>query len=327
MRFKTAGRNPVEAEQRTDPGTPPVAAELWTQGPALTTKALTVGLWALLACGPISLVVAILHSDPVIPPASAPAPSAGEVAVVGESAVQAVRAWLSATRDDPGVATQIYPQLQSAALPKIAATVTAASIAELAEDAPGVWSVTVGVDASWPDKNGTAGNPMRLYFEVPVATTGNGAASPIALPAPVPAPQSVVGVELSYQNGLPTTSVLGASVGEFLTALLAGQGDISRYTTPGTQITAVTPAPFTAVEVRRMWAVDRFDATTVPEDGKSAQILVDATVTTIEGIELATQYRLEITARAGRWEINQMQGNPAVRADNDSAPTTEGAQP
>lgn len=334
MSLKT--RKDVEVDQRASSGQPDVDAppelasgESWTQGPALTTKALTVALWAVLACGPLALAANLLQPDPVIPAAAEPAPSAGEVAVVGESAVQAVRVWLSATRENPGAAAEVYPQLQSASLPKVSATVSAASVAELSKEAPGVWSVTVGVDAAWPDETGTAGNPARLYFEVPVATAGNGAAaSPVALPAPVPAPEAVVGVQLSYQSGLPANSVLGTSVGEFLTALLAGQGDVGRYITPGAQIAAVTPAPFTAVEVRRVWAADRFDATAVPQDGQRAQVLVDATVTPAEGVDLATQYRLELTARAGRWEISQMQGNPAVRADSDAtAPTTEGAQP
>jgi hypothetical protein len=214
-------------------------------------------------------------------------------------------------------------------LPKTAASVSATSVAAVEVDAPGVWSVTVGVDARWPDGAGNLAGAQRLYFEVPVAAAGGGrGASVIALPASVPAPQQVSGVSLRYQTGLPTNSALGTTVGEFLEALLTGAGDVSRYVTPGTDITAVTPAPFTAIEMRRVWATDRLDPSAVPTDGKTAQVLVDAAVTPVAGVELATQYRLELTARAGRWEISQMQGNPAVNVDPDAtAPTPEGANP
>lgn len=313
---------------------PPVApahavTERWTQGSSLTTRGLTVVLWAVVACGPLALATSALRPDPAPPAAVEPAPPAGEVAVVGESAVQAVRSWLTATREQPGAVMEIYPQLQTSALPEIGAIVSAASVAAVAVQAPGVWSVTVGVDATWPAEDTDGVVTLRLYFEVPVASAGDGlAASPIALPAPVAAPQRVAGVELEYRSGLSTSSELGTTVGEYLQALLTGQGDVSRYVTPGAEITAIAPAPFTGVEVRRVWATEPLDPSATPEDGQTAQVLVDAAVTPVNGVELVTQYRLQLTARAGRWEISQMQGNPAVRADADApAPTTEGANP
>ncbi|GIG29287.1 conjugal transfer protein [Cellulomonas marina] len=321
---------PVEEVEETAASTLPVAeTQAWSGGSALATRAGTAVLWALLACGPLGLAVNALEPAAQVQAAVDPAPLPGEVAVVGESAVQAVSGWLTATREDAGAASGIYPELKASALPKAAATITDASVATLRLEAPGVWSVTVGVDASWPDE---AGNPLpaqRLYFEVPVAAAGDGtAASVLALPAPVPAPQPVGDAELRYQTGLPANSALGTTVGEFLQALLTGQGDVSRYVTPGAEITAVTPAPFSAVDVRRVWATEQLDTSATPDDGQTAQVLVDSAVTPTSGVELATQYRLKLTARAGRWEISQMQSNPVVRAESGaSAPTTEGALP
>lgn len=318
---------PVE---ETAASTPPVAeTQAWSGGSALATKAGTAVLWAFLACGPLALAVNALEPAVQVQAAVDPAPPPGEVAVVGETAVQAVSRWLTATREDAGAASGIYPQLKASALPKAAAIITDASVATLRLDAPGVWSVTVGVNGTWPDEAGNTLPAQRLYFEVPVAAAGDGtAASVLALPAPVPAPQPVGDAELRYQTGLPANSALGTTVGEFLQALLTGQGDVSRYVTPGAEISAVTPAPFSAVDVRRVWATEQLDASATPDDGQTAQVLVDAAVTPTSGVELATQYRLELTARAGRWEISQMQGNPVVRAQSGaSATTTEGALP
>ncbi len=329
-RKRATRATPVEQVDEAAGSKLPVAeTQAWSGGSALATKAGTAVLWVLLASGPLALAVHALEPATQVHAAVDPAPAPGEVAVVGESAVQAVSAWLTATREDGAAAGDIYPELKASALPKAAATITDASVATLRLEAPGVWSVTVGVDASWPDE---AGNPVpaqRLYFEVPVASAGDGlAASVLALPAPVPAPAQVGGAELRYQTGLGANSALGTTVGEFLQALLSGQGDVSRYVTPGAAITAVSPAPFSAVDVRRVWAAEQLDASATPDDGQTAQVLVDATVTPSSGVELTTQYRLELTARAGRWEISQMQGNPVVRAQSSaSAPTTEGALP
>jgi len=309
----------------------PVAhADSWTHGTSLTTRALAGALWALLACGPIALGAQMLAADPpaTVTAESGPAPT--EVAAAGESAVSAVRTWLTATRDAPDAVLSLYPALQSSALPKVAASVSASSVAALHLEAAGVWSVTVGVDVGWPDAEGQLSAATRLYFEVPIATAGDDgtAASPIALPAPVAAPAQVTGVQLRYQASLSTNSALGTTVGEFLAALLTGQGDVGRYITPGAAIASVTPAPFAAVELRRVWATDQIDPSAVPQDGATVQVLVDATLIPAAGSQLTTQYRFELTARAGRWEITQIQGNPAVRVDHDaSASTTEGANP
>lgn len=318
-----------EVDSPAGPTLPVAETQAWSGGSALATKAGTAVLWALIACGPLAFVVNALEPATQVHTVVDPAPAPGEVAVVGESAVRAISGWLTATREDASAATGIYPELKASALPKAAATIRDASVATLQLEAPGVWSVTVGVDASWPDEAGNLLPAQRLYFEVPVAAAGHGtAASVLALPAPVPAPQPVADAELRYQTGLAANSALGTTVGEFLQALLTGQGDVSRYVTPGAAITAVTPATFSAVDVRRVWATEQLDASATPDDGQTAQVLVDAAVTPSSGVELATQYRLELTARAGRWEISQMQGNPVVRADSSaSAPTTEGALP
>lgn len=220
------------------------------------------------------------------------------------------------------------------------------------------WQVTVAADVAEPGAEG-ATVMVRRYFAVPVleqptqaaSSTGRGATSAaktqdeaadlataagqngtrlraLTLPQPTTGPSSGEGADLDYSQQISLTSALGASTGEFLNAYLAGQGDISRYLSPGVQVQAVTPKAYAAVNVTQVYArqgdadssggpstgqTAALDTTQDdPEDGARAQVLVTATLTGLNQQQTGAQFALALTARAGRWEVSGVQTVPAL---------------
>lgn len=112
----------------------------------------------------------------------------------------------------------------------------------------------------------------------------------------------------------------------FLSAYLSGQGDITRYLKPGVGISAITPAPYTAVKVVDISA-DR-EIPSKPAEGAVAKVAANAYAMTGEN-PLAVRYTLTITARAGRWEISALDLTPATLKPSNQIPqtTTKGTAP
>ncbi|WP_298462057.1 conjugal transfer protein [uncultured Cellulomonas sp.] len=311
--LKARRRSPASQEPEAAAESPAVAsAQTWTNGPSLMTKAASVALWGCLLCGPVALGVAAtaVAGGEGAPVAVAAPVAPGQVMAVGDSAVTTVSTWLTATRSDGAALQAIYPAAQWSTLPEVAPELRAGAVADVVDVGQGVWSVTVGVDV----RTSEADAWVRRYYEVPVAavTTAQGSmAQPLTLPAIVPAPGDETGAAVAYPVAQSSTGPLGSASGDFLRALLAGQGDITRYTSPGTSISAVTPAAFDEVVVRTVMSSEQVEDVGAPADGRTAQVLVEVVCGTGDGAVTA-QYRLAFTARAGRWEVTRMQGTPVL---------------
>lgn len=289
---------------------PPEVLE-WTQGPVLVTKAWAVLLGLAVAAGPVALALVLLR-----PAATGPAETGGDAdfaasATASERALELVETWLRADRDDH----QLVDSLTSAAvgsLPEAGLTIRDSSVASVAPTSADTWSVTVGVDVAEPAP-GAAPPPegeapalvwVRRYFQVPVQVvqaSGSTAVEAIALPAPVPAPATAPAPDLDYPRTISPTSAAGESVGSFLSALVAGQGEISRYTRPGYDISAVSPAPYTAVTVKSLSG--SHEVTDDPAEGDGSYVLATVELTRPDGQKTTAQYALTLIARDGRWEV------------------------
>ncbi|MGW4274337.1 conjugal transfer protein [Streptomyces similanensis] len=147
------------------------------------------------------------------------------------------------------------------------------------------------------------GNGSVRYYAVPVAfdSTGSsftvpGAPGVVAGPARAEVPKS------SYTVTVPEGG-LSSAVGEFLTAYLTGAGEVDRYLAPGVNLTAVSPAPYTAVAVQQVSAVD--------EAAAAEQVLADGTrvrvLASVEARDATGRWPLAhertLKARSGRWEV------------------------
>lgn len=153
---------------------------------------------------------------------------------------------------------------------------------------------------------------VQRWWQVVLRTdTSSGALSVVGLPAPIAAPGAVKAdttFEYPKQVGDPAAR---AAVQEFLTAYLAGSGEVSRYTAPGSSITAVTPAPYSKVLVQNLNATDEMSAKTAVKDGTEVQVLVTAQLDHGASSQTST-YFLTMASRAGRWEVKSIDTTPKI---------------
>ncbi|GAB3166155.1 hypothetical protein GCM10027059_24820 [Myceligenerans halotolerans] len=220
------------------------------------------------------------------------------------------------------------------------------------------WMITVGVDVAEPapgtavpaadDGSGEAGSSgdgegsgensadgsessepvlvwVRRYFQVPVMVQRPAdedeplAVAALALPSPVPGPSAADAPGLDYPRTIAVTSEAGESVAAFLGALVAGEGEITRYLRPGTAIQPVMPPPYTAVSVRSIGG--SHEISDQPSDGDGTHALVTAELTRPDGEKTTAQYVLTLVARDGRWEVSGL--DQAVRTETPVAGSGE----
>ncbi|MGW1767603.1 conjugal transfer protein [Streptomyces sp. NPDC002073] len=175
------------------------------------------------------------------------------------------------------------------------------------------WTVVVAAISEQPAPEGAAAavaaGPVVRYFAVagtggkdggPVRITG--APGEVAAPAAAPAGKDV------FTRPAPSGGVLAVSLGEFMRAYLGGsQGaGVERYLSPGVSI-QVPAAAYVDVEVEDVAADNEAAvAESVPADGARARVRVRVVAQDAAGVRWPLMYRLVVTARAGRWEITEL---------------------
>lgn len=313
----------------------------WSSGAQANTSALLRWCaWALLILGPLLAGAAWVAAPsgtgtPVAPAPSAPS-TAGSQGSAG-FAVLFVDAYLRAGEGDQEQLVAYYPDATGIRLEGEPGRRTGQqlTVVRLRQTSPGIWSVTVAarVRESGPSAASTPKSPSaekqqeaapaveRLrYFQIPVATTVTGGTSgyvALSMPAEVAAPPRVASPELLYgpQRPAAPSDPRTQAVTEFLTAYLTGRaGDIDRYLAPGTRITPISPAPYTGIAVDHLAVEGERGGeatTTVPADGTRLRLLVSLRATGSDTVRRPLAYALTLTARAGRWEIAELDGAPS----------------
>jgi hypothetical protein len=263
-----------------------------------------VAVWTLIATGPVALCVAVASTPATVAAAPTAKPTAVRTATPatdpGGYAQVFLGAWLRSSADDETsaqarLARSMAPDVE---LPAPAAGAHSAPQAvtavRSAQRGTGAWSVTVAAQY---------GNGSVRYYAVPVASgstgssfTVTGAPSVVAGPIRAQVPKS------SYAVTVPEGD-LSSAVGEFLTAYLTGAGEVDRYLAPGVKLTAVSPAPYTAVAVQEVSAAEGAAvAEQVPADGTTVRVLASVEARDAEG-RWPLAYELTLKARSGRWEV------------------------
>ncbi|MCD9904675.1 conjugal transfer protein [Streptomyces sp. MT29] len=326
----------------------------WSSGAqANTSTLLRWGAWALLILGPLLAGAAFVATPSSTGTKAAPVPSAPSTAGSQGSAgfaVLFVDAYLRAGEGDQDQLAAYYPDAAGIRLEGAPGRRTGQqlTVVRLRQTSPGIWSVTVAarVRESAPspapttksasaEKQQEAVPAERLrYFQVPVATTVTGGTSgyiALSMPAEVAAPPRATSPELLYGPQRPAApgDPRTQAVTEFLTAYLTGRaGDIDRYLAPGTRITPISPAPYTGIAVDHLAVEGERGGeatTTVPADGTRLRLLVSLRATGSDTIRRPLAYALTLTARAGRWEIAELDGAPTpapAATAASAAPTT-----
>lgn len=271
-------------------------------------------LWTVIAAGPVALVAAVASAaaSPTVMAASAAEPAAVRTtAAAADPAGYAqvfVSSWLQASSEDETTAQARRAQSMApdVELPSPAADAPAApalvTAVRSARRGDGVWSVTVAAQET--------GGRLR-YYAVPVAADASGASFTVTgAPAVVAGPSRATVAKSPYGVKVPQGD-LSAAVGEFLAAYLAGVGEVDRYLAPGVRMAALSPAPYTAVTVEEVWAVEEAAAAeSVAPDGTRVRAVVRVEAQGAGG-RWPLAYELTLAARSGRWEVAALDSGAA----------------
>ncbi|MEV2256505.1 conjugal transfer protein [Streptomyces sp. NPDC050147] len=259
------------------------------------------GVWAALAAGPLALAVAISQpsATSAAPPASKPQRTERMASVADPSgyAAQFLDAWLRSSDDASSeAARRAQSMAPDVTLPSLEEGAPAPRRVTPVRSIPkkgGQWSVTVAAQYA---------HAVR-YFAVPAITAaGGGSFAVTAPPALVAAPALHAAPESAYGVTVEE-GPLTATAGEFLSAYLAGRGEVGRYLAPGVRMPALSPAAARSVEVEDVLAREESAAgETVPRDGTRVHVLVTVEARDGSG-RWPLAYELTLSSRGGRWEI------------------------
>ena len=290
----------------------------WRLTPALTVRILHIVLWLLVFSGPATalLVAARVSSlgaqlDAVTAGAAVDLPA--DTAGAEGPAELFVAAYLSAGEDS---IAGLEAFLEGVSLEGVeggswSATRTVSLGAE--EVAPGYIAVTVAAEVVAEDLN-SGGTPSWVsvgtrFYSIGVAETSTGwtvTGLPALLPAPPIADSPAMLVD--RLDGLDAAPGLAEMLSRFFSAYLAGDGELTRYTSPTSDIASVQPSPFAGVEVVAAGMAATADGATnvavvvrAADSAKRAQLL---------------EYSLIVSQRDGRWEVSDLLPAPPLAPTN-----------
>ncbi|NGN63191.1 conjugal transfer protein [Streptomyces sp. A7024] len=290
-------------------------------------------LWTLIITSPLLALAAFAQasnggSSPAAKPAPAKAASSSDGSGAAGFAELFVTAYTAAGRGQESSLVPYYPAAKQLRLTTDPGTVRAdqATTVGMRQGPHGAWSITVAVRLETTPAAKSRGKgraerdeedaqPALRYFQVPVQAAtqkaGSRAYVALALPSEVAAPKQAKTPALAYGQMAPASDQdpRVQTARSFLASYLAGQGDLSRYLSPRTRLSPVTPAPYEAVEVEE-FAADRQMGEGPPPDGVRMRLLIQATATRGEQAT-PLQYALTLTSRAGRWEVTSLDPAPA----------------
>lgn len=309
-----AGRS--SRKGRTAPAEEQSSLGQWTNGSNLKTKAATGLLVGALVLSPAGLVVGLAAASSGTPSAveSATVDTRGEQAAVEEFSARFVTTWLTANADNAeDLLAGLVEIPDSAEFPAAGQHATDPTVADVTQLDAGVWSVTVAVTTA---PLATPEQGVRRFYQVPVVYDA-GRLVALALPAPTAAPAMAETPDLEYLSDLSGGHPAWRTVAGFMSALLAGKGDITRYLTPGTHVAPVVPVPFGALRINQIATEVEVgvEPARVPSDGQRLAVLVTASglASATVGSGLSVQYALLLTGRDGRWEVTEVEASPQIQ--------------
>ncbi|MEV6056468.1 conjugal transfer protein [Streptomyces sp. NPDC052107] len=263
-----------------------------------------VAVLTAIAAGPIALAVTVASAPAAVQAATPATPTAVRTAAAADDpggyAQLFVSAWLRSSADD---ATSAQARLAQSMAPGVdlpdpaAGTQPAPKSVTAVRSAHrdgGAWSVTVA--AQYADGR------LR-YYAVPVTADRAGASFAVTGAPGVVAGPARAGVPKSPYRVTVPGGDLSSTVGEFLAAYLTGAGEVSRYLAPGLTLAPVSPAPYTALSVQQVSAVDEAAAAEhLPADGTRVRVLARVEARDAGG-RWPLAYELVLKARSSRWEV------------------------
>ncbi|MFZ3475708.1 conjugal transfer protein [Streptomyces sp. 4.24] len=327
---------PAASLRRSRPETVPLSRPV-SRGP----RFVRIGIWAALAAGPLALAISLTAPKATVAQA-APAPRSSDTVRPatdpGGVAEMFVELWLRAdsAAPDSGAAAAVRALAPQAELPKRPRSETGTPLpaaravtVRTSSVSGGGWAAVVAV-ISGRDQSAQAvpGAPAVLPLVRYFAVSGSGGkdGGPVTVsgsPAEVAAPDAVAVSDTESTRPVPSSGALAVSLGEFVRAYLGGQGaGLDRYLSPGLQVSAPKVAPYVRVDVAEVTADTEVAAgASVPADGARARVRVRVIGEDRAGARWPLVYRLEVTARAGRWEVSTLENGITALPTGSASPS------
>ena len=268
--------------------------------------------WLAVLAGPLLTIAGLV----VLQPAGAPPTRDGGAPAPSSSpegwAEMYVRSWLSATREDSAGLETFYPSGAKSQRAVGTQVPIDTAVVSVTSPAPDVWSVVVVADVLVLQPDGTR-KASLLCAEVAMTGAG-GAYVATTLPSPVACPSTGDAVRLGYDEVTDPAGPVGQSIAGFLSAYLAGQGQLERFVSPGASLALPKPAPYAAVQIAEVRTHEKFEPGQAarPVDGTVIHSLTHAWGWDATGQNTPVDYALTLIARAGRWEINRIDPAPLI---------------
>ncbi|MFI1648091.1 conjugal transfer protein (plasmid) [Streptomyces xanthophaeus] len=310
------------------------------------SRLVRVGVWALVASGPVLGMLAFLGSSGPAQGVAKPVAAATPASPVGPAgfAELFVSAYLQAGQGTERDLAPYYSGSVALGVKPGTRTATQSTVIASREVQPGYWSVTVAADVTAHDDKGKSKRLGVQYFRVGIQATGpagaggteQGAAAAgyaaTSLPAQVSAPTALKPGALAYETDRGSSSADPSveTARGFLAAYLTGTTELDRYTSPGTRLQPISPAPYAAVKVTGVQDDSSGSGQQkVPADGTVLHQLVQVDATDQAGSPVSLSYALTLKSRAGRWEVASVDDAPAIRASSppSAAPHTTTPSP
>lgn len=323
---------PTQSLRSSRPETVPVSKSV--SGGARLAR---IGAWAALAAGPLALAVALVMPRGTVAQAAPVQHGGGAAKPTADPAGTAalfVELWLrsDAAAPDSPVAAALRSLAPAVRLPKrVRGEATPGAVQAVpvrTVSSPDGWTVVVAVlTTSVPAPSAAASPaqepvavamPVVRYFAVSGAGGRDGGPVSVAgSPAEVSAPEIVPEPASPFSHSVSSGASLSGSLGEFLRTYLAGgQGaGLERYLSPGVRLAAPAAAAYVRVDVEEVVAdTERAVGKEVPADGTRARVRVRVAGEDRSGARWPLVYRLEVTTRAGRWEVSALEGGASGAA-------------
>ncbi|WP_406271720.1 conjugal transfer protein [Nocardia sp. NBC_00881] len=278
-------------------------------------------------------ILSVFDSGPPPPSDDSTTAVVGRSQLAGSFAEQFVVTYLTAIAGQQDRVGEFVGSGQQIALPTSARQVSDPSVVYVSRTVStsslDVWSVTVSVRIG---KTGTGGTPETRQFYRVAVSVSDGRLRALSVPAVVPPPGKGADLALAYSASCAADTPLSQVAAGFLGALLAGTGDVARYTTPDAGLAALKPAPFTAVELVALTA----DNAACGSGGAKAQVLATINPKADTGATATLAYPLTMVRNGGQWQVVSIDPVPAlssplaVVAGQDShggAPTSSTSPP
>ncbi|WP_208653326.1 conjugal transfer protein, partial [Streptomyces rhizosphaericus] len=301
------------------------------------TRLVRLGVWVLVASGPVLGLMAFVGSSGPAQGIAKPTAAPTQASPVGPAgfAELFLSAYLQAGQGTERDLAPYYSGSVALSVKPGSRTATQSTVIASREVQPGYWSITVAADITAQDDKGKSRRLGVQYFRVGIQAAGPEGAGGTAksasatagytatsLPAQVAAPAALKPGALAYESdrGSSSTDPAVDTAKGFLAAYLTGTSELDRYTSARERLRAISPAPYAEVKVTGV----QDDSTSagqqkVPADGTVLHQLVQVDATDQAGSPVSLSYALTLKSRAGRWEVASVDDAPAIR--ESSAPS------